>query len=86
MNDRMISADLYHNPAAYNKSHEDREHLFTTITTCIHSGAPSCTSPGDSVHRVAFVNGLCDHNVTNASGSVQLGSLGSLLLQGIHNY
>ena len=47
---------------------------------------PSCTSPGDSVHRVAFVNGLCDHNVTNASGSVQLGSLGSLLLQEIHNY
>lgn len=47
---------------------------------------PSCTCPGDSVHRVAFVNGLGDHYVTNASGSVQLGSLGSLLLQGIHNY
>ena len=47
---------------------------------------PSCTSPGDSVPRVAFVNGLGDHNVTDTSGSVQLGSLGSLLLQGIHNY
>lgn len=39
VNDGMISVDLYRNPVAYNKSHEDREHLFTTITTCICSGA-----------------------------------------------
>lgn len=53
------------------------EYSFTTITTDNHGGATELQNPGDTVYFVVYVNGLCDHDVTGASGVVQLGSWGS---------